>query len=248
MVKYRTNRILQKNKAGKKALGLSLVYPSAEAIELVGLVGGFDFINLDGEHGLFTPDSVDAMCRIADGFGLTTIARVPSRDPSVINQYLDRGVIGILGPHVETADEARRLVDACRFTPDGERSWGGGRGTFYNKSSLIDQPGSDRSEYMAKANSEMLVMAQLESAKAFGNLEDIMSVPGIDVFAWGTKDLAQSMGFPGKPDHEEVQAEQSRIGDIIQGAGRLLITDSQVALSLVDTIAESAERFRNAHS
>ena len=143
-MRYRKNNILEKNRQGKKGLGLSLVFPSAEAIELVGMLGGFDFVNLDGEHGLFSPESIDAMTRVADGYGLTTIARVPGRNPAVINQYLDRGVIGILGPHIETGEEAKALVDACRFTPEGERCWCGGLGTFYNDPTHIDQPGTER--------------------------------------------------------------------------------------------------------
>ena len=127
MVTFRKNNILAKNRQGKKGLGIGLVYPCVEAVELIGMLGGFDFINLDGEHGLFSTQSIDAMVRVADGYGLTTTARVPGRDPAVINQFLDRGVIGILGPHVETAEEGKALVDACRFTPEGERSWGGGR-------------------------------------------------------------------------------------------------------------------------
>ena len=160
-MRFRRNRILEKNEQGKKGLGLGLVYPSAEAIEIVGMLGGFDFVQLDGEHGLFSPESIDEMCRVADGFGLNVIARVPGIDSSTINSYLDRGVTGIWGPHIETAEEARALVDASLFGPDGQRSWGGGRGNYYNNSALIDIPGGERTEYMRQANANMLVLCQL---------------------------------------------------------------------------------------
>ena len=243
MVRIRENNILVKNREGKKGLGLSLVYPSAEAIELVGMLGGFDFVNLDAEHGLFTQESVDAMVRVADGYGLTTIMRVPDKQANFINLYLDRGVMGVLGPHVETAEEAKALVDACRFTPEGERSWGGGRGTFYNDSGLIDQPGLDRSEFMELTNKEILVMAQLESATAFENLDAILEVEGIDCFAWGTNDLAQSMGYPGKPEHPVVQEAQNAIGERIHAAGRHLSSDLHVAIALNDLILNGARDF-----
>ena len=116
-MRFRTNRIIEKNEQGKKGVGLGLVYPSAEAIEIVGMLGGFDFVQLDGEHGLFSPESIDEMCRTADGFGLNVIARVPGIDSSTINSYLDRGVTGIWGPHIETAEEAEALVDASLFAP-----------------------------------------------------------------------------------------------------------------------------------
>lgn len=243
MVRIRKNNIFEKNRQGKKGLGLSLVLPNAEAIELVGMLGDFDFVNLDGEHGAFTTESIDAMVRVADGYGLTTIARVPDKSPNAINLYLDRGVMGILGPHVETADEAKALVDACRFTPEGERSWGGGRGTFYNDSRLIDQPGLDRSEFMELTNKEMLVMAQLESATAFENLDAILEVEGIDAFAWGTNDLAQSMGYPGKPEHPVVQEAQNSIGERIHAAGRHLSSDIHTALALNSLILDGAKSF-----
>ncbi len=243
MARIRKNNILEKNRQGKLGLGLNLVYPSAEAIELVGMLGGFDFVNLDGEHGLFTQESIDAMVRVADGYGLTTIARVPDKSPNSINLYLDRGVMGILGPHVETAEEAKALVDACRFTPEGERSWGGGRGTFYNDSILIDQPGLDRSEFMELTNKEMLVMAQLESATAFENIDEILAVEGIDAFAWGTNDLAQSMGYPGKPEHPVVQEAQDAIGERIHAAGRNLSSDIHSSFALTSAVIDAARAF-----
>lgn len=243
MARIRKNNIFEKNRQGKKGLGLSLVFPSAEAIELVGMLGGFDFVNLDGEHGLFSPESIDAMVRVADGYGLTTIARVPDKSPNAINLFLDRGVMGVLGPHVETAEEAKALVDACRFTPEGERSWGGGRGTFYNDSGLIDQPGLDRSEFMELTNKEMLVMAQLESATAFANLDAILAADGIDCFAWGTNDLAQSMGYPGKPEHPVVQEAQDKIGERIHAAGRKLSSDLHTAVVLNDLILSGSRAF-----
>ena len=84
MVNFRVNNILAKNREGKKAVGLGLVYPCAEAIELVGMMGGYDFVSLDGEHGLFSPESIDEMCRVANGYDLTVTARVPNIDSSCI--------------------------------------------------------------------------------------------------------------------------------------------------------------------
>lgn len=248
MATYRVNNIFARNREGKKGLGLGLVYPSAEAIELVGMLGGFDYINLDGEHGLFSPESIDAMVRAADGYGLTVTARVPNLMSSTINQYLDRGVIGVLGPHVDTAEQAKQLVDACRFVPDGQRSWGGGRGTFYNDGGLIDQPGLQRTEYMGLANENMLVMAQLETATAFSNLDEILAVDGIDAFAWGSNDLAQSMGYPGQPDHPEVKAAEASVQDRIHAAGRKMSTDISSAINLPELILSGARAYLEANA
>ena len=248
MARYRVNKIFAKNREEKKGLGLGLVYPSAEAIEIVGMVGGFDYINLDGEHGLFSPESIDSMVRAADGYGLTVTARVPNLMSSTINQYLDRGVIGVLGPHVDNAEQAKQLVDACRFVPDGQRSWGGGRGTFYNDGGLIDQPGLQRTEYMELANKEMLVMAQLETATAFSNLDAILEVDGVDAFAWGSNDLAQSMGYPGQPDHPEVKAAEASVQERIHAAGRNMSSDITSAINLPELILSGARAYLEANS
>ncbi|MDP7620056.1 MAG: aldolase/citrate lyase family protein [Dehalococcoidia bacterium] len=246
MTRIRTNNILAKNREGKKGLGLGLVFPCAEAIELVGMMGGFDHVNLDGEHGLFSPESIDAMVRVANGYGLTVTARVPNLTDSTINQFLDRGVMGVLGPHVDTAEHANQLVDSCRFVPEGDRSWGGGAGTFYNDGGLLDQPGSQRTEWMVETNKEMLVMAQLETATAFENLDSILAVDGIDAFAWGSNDLAQSMGLPGQPDHPDVKAAEASVADRIHAAGRKMSSDLTAVLGLPNLILDGARAFLDA--
>src|SRR5262245_36194512 len=91
------NSILKKNRQGLKALVLGLTFPCTEAIEHAARTG-FDAVNLDGEHGTFSPDSVDLVCRVAPGYGMSVTVRVPSIDAWVINVCLDRGVQGILGP------------------------------------------------------------------------------------------------------------------------------------------------------
>jgi 4-hydroxy-2-oxoheptanedioate aldolase len=247
-LRFRTNRIIEKNEQGKKGVGLGLVYPSAEAIEIVGMLGGFDFVQLDGEHGLFSPESIDEMCRVADGFGLTVTARVPDIRASTINQFLDRGVMGVMGPHVETAEEAQALVDACRYVPDGQRSWGGGRGTYYNSTPLLDAPGSERTEFMRRTNANLLVMAQLETARAIENLDAILEVEGVDAWAGGPNDLAQSMGLPGQPEHPDVLAAQARVADRIRAAGGKPRADVIDWIYLPDLIVDGAQRFLADHA
>ena len=248
MVRVRTNDIFEKNKQGKRGVGLGLVFPSAEAIELIGFAGGFDFVNLDGEHGLFTSDSIDAMCRVADGFGLTVTARVPNIDSHTINSYLDRGVMGILGPHIDTPEDAQKLVDACRFVPAGQRSWGGGRGTFYNDAGLVNNnPANQRTEFMNETNSQMLVMGQLETQTAFNNLDAILEVDGIDAYTWGPNDLAQSMGLPGQPAHPDVLAAQDAVEARIHAAGKKMQSDISVTLGLAEAILGAARSFAAAN-
>ena len=102
------NTIIKKNKAGEKANVFGLTFPSLQLVELAAHAG-FDAINCDGEHGLFSPESVDDICRVANGYGMSVIARVPDKSAYWINLFLDRGVQGIVGPHVETKKRSSRF-------------------------------------------------------------------------------------------------------------------------------------------
>jgi 4-hydroxy-2-oxoheptanedioate aldolase len=242
-MKIRTNKIIEKNKKGKKGVGLGLIYPSAEAIEIIGMLGGFDFVQLDGEHGLFSPESIDEMCRVADGFGLNVIARAPDISASTINSYLDRGITGIWGPHIETAEEAQALIDGSLYGPEGKRSWGGGRGNYYNNPALIDMQGGERTEYMRQTNANMLVLCQLESARAFENIDAILEVKGFDGYVNGPNDLAQSMGLPGQPGHPDVVAMERQMEDRIHAAGGKLVTELFTVIELRHLIVDAAQQF-----
>ena len=231
----RTNKILAKMRAGENAYGCSLIFPSADIIELLG-ISGFDYVFLDGEHGPFSPETIEQMCRVADAAGLTPIARVPNIQSSTILQFLDRGVMGIMGPHICTGEQAQALADACRFAPQGKRSFGSGRGTHYGDP-------VQRRQYMEKANAEMLVIALLEDMEVISNLPDILSVEGIDFYSYGPNDLAQSMGLPGEPEHPKVQEVMAQTTSRIRAAGKKMMSDVMVSITATELILNGAREF-----
>src|SRR5262245_64409736 len=106
-----------------------------------------------------------SIVRVAHGYGLSVTARVPSIDPWLINLWLDRGIQGILGPHVESGAEAQRLADACLFPPAGKRSWGGGRSTDFNEDGALEKYGG-KLGFAGWANQNMIVSVQIESKRA----------------------------------------------------------------------------------
>ncbi len=108
----RINNVITKMQAGEKAYGCSLTFPSTAVVELMGQAG-LDHVSFDSEHGPFTQDSIDDLCRVADMAGLTPMARVPNIDPSTILRFLDRGIMGITGPHITTGTGPT----ASRFLP-----------------------------------------------------------------------------------------------------------------------------------
>jgi len=240
------NSILKKNREGKKALVLALTWPSVEAIELAARVG-FDAVNLDGEHGAFTSDTVEAIVRVAHGYGMSVTARVPSKDPWQINLWLDRGLQGILGPHVETGEEAQALVDACLFPPDGWRSWGGGRGTLYNEDAELNARHGGKLAFAKWANANMIVSAQMESKKAYDNLDDILAVKGLTYLAGGPNDFSASLGHPGEPDHPERQRLTADAEKRARAAGKRAGNDMSITFSLQELILSAGREFVAKH-
>src|SRR3954470_14440834 len=121
------NRIQAAMRAGRKAFGYNLSFPSPWVIDILGKID-FDFVFIDGEHRPFGLDQLEDLCRTAERHRLTPVARVPDIGSSTILRYLDRGIMGIVGPHIATEADARQLARACYFGPLGERSFGANRG------------------------------------------------------------------------------------------------------------------------
>ena len=230
------NRIKAAIAEGRIASGYNLTYPSSHVIEILAPFN-FDFVWLDGEHGPFSLTDLEDHCRTAESVGVTPIARVPNIQSSTVLQYLDRGIQGIMGPHIASQADAEQLVKACLFGPQGERSFGGNRGCDY------DFELKDKKAYYQQCNDNMIVVALLEDGGVKENLDEILSVPGIDYFSVGPNDFAQGIGYPGEPGRKEVVDAIEEIHDRIRSAGQ------RVGLDVVKTewvkamLIDSARRF-----
>lgn len=236
----RPNRILEKIRQGKKAVGAVINFPSEDIVELCG-IAGLDFIHFDGQHGAFSPETVERLCRVADIYGITPTMRVPNNERSTILSYLDRGIRGIMAPEVHTRQIAEAVVSYAKFGPEGSRSFGSGRGNDFGLA-------PDRRAFMEEANRNILIIAQIESIEAVNNIEEIVQVPGIDLFAWGPNDLAQSMGYPGQPDHPEVLRAQERALQAIHRAGKKLNSEVMEAVNITALILQSARELASKHA
>jgi len=216
------NRVKMALREGRKAYGYSLAFPSPWVVEIMGMLD-FDFVWIDGEHGPFSLDQLEDLCRTARAYNVTPVARVPDIGSSTILRFLDRGVRGIVGPHIASKADAEQLVNACYFGPRGTRSFGANRGTDYNTGI------ADKAAYYQEANEHTLVGALLEDASVLTNLEEILSVEGIDYFGIGPNDFSQSLGYPGQPDHTEVHKAMQDITNRIHQAGRKMGEDFMVS-------------------
>jgi 2-keto-3-deoxy-L-rhamnonate aldolase RhmA len=186
------NRMKEKLRAGEPVYGVSVMIPSPQIVEMVG-AAGFDWVLLDCEHGTLTLESVELMAMAAEAAGITAIARPMSRSPEHILQVLDRGVMGVQVPHVNTAEDAREVIEAVKYHPLGRRSLAAG-----TRAAVYDAHGT-LADHVKAANDATLIAAQLEDREAIENIDALLKVEHIDVFFIGPSDLSQSMGFPGNP-------------------------------------------------
>jgi 2-keto-3-deoxy-L-rhamnonate aldolase RhmA len=186
------NLMKEKLRAGKPVYGVSVMIPSPQIVEMIA-AAGFDWVLLDCEHGTITLESVELMAMAAEASGITAIARPVSRSAEHILQVLDRGVMGVQVPHVNTAADAREVVAAVKFHPLGKRSIAAG-----TRAAVYDAHGS-LTDYVKTANDATLIAVQIEDKEAVDNLDQLLKIDDIDVFFVGPSDLSQSMGFPGDP-------------------------------------------------
>lgn len=202
-------------RSGAVVRGLHMTFAAPSVIELLG--AQLDFVYIDGEHGCFDWRDVEAACIAAERRGLTVIARVPDRSSATITRFLDRGVLGIVAPHVETAAQAQEVVEAAYFGPLGERSFGGNRPHFLD---IADKPA-----HMAARNEVTSVCLMIESRMGLDNAGALAAVEGVDYLSFGMMDLAQSLGHPGDPGHAEVKAEVAKATQAIHAAGKKVRED-----------------------
>lgn len=190
----RKNLTKEKLQRGEVTIGTWLASSDSVSAELMAHAG-FDWLTLDMEHCPFDFGDLVHVVQAINTTDTTPMVRVSWNDAQVIKRVLDTGVMGIVVPRVDTREEAVRAVAACRYPPVGFRGAGGIRHRIYY--------GAD---YMEKANEEVSVHLMIEDVEAVKNIEEIISVPGIDAVFIGPNDLAFSMGIPGgydnpHPDH-----------------------------------------------
>tara|TARA_B100000941_G_scaffold13930_1_gene8513 strand:+ start:1895 stop:2629 length:735 start_codon:yes stop_codon:yes gene_type:complete len=239
------NRIFEKIKNHKTAYILSIKSENLDAIEYASKLD-YDAIHLDAEHGSFSVDSVERICQLAISSGLTVTSRIHKISKQDINLFIDRGVQGIMGPHVESYQEAKLLADSCLFPPLGKRSWGGGRGTEFGNAEFMKNHKSVDSQlkYSNWANDNMELTIQIESIKGFENLEEILKEKRIHRIAFGPNDLAADLGFPGQPGHEKVIDLHTKIEKLSRNAGKLIVGDYCKTIRFEDSVLNMLKKFK----
>jgi len=206
------NLTKQKLRNNQPVYGVISTSDDPQLAELFGL-SGFDYYMLDAEHGLIDPAQAVNVIRACERTNITPLVRIGSKDPKLVLQYLDAGMLGIMMPGLESVEEVQMLVNAVKYFPVGKRGMGVSRASAYTAYSGTSAP-----EYINFSNENTMVIIQFEDEKLLPNFTAMCTVDGVDACIIGPRDLSLNMGFPDGPNHPEVQTVIDQAIVIIKNA------------------------------
>lgn len=163
----------------------------------IAKTAGFDTLYIDLEHSSLSMVSTSQLCIMALEAGIPAFVRVPSNTPEYISRVLDGGALGVIAPGVRSAAEARAVVAAAKYRPQGDRGYGAGLAHLQYRN-------FPPAEVFQAMNDATMVIVQFESAASLMAANELMAVEGVDMVLIGTNDLMVDLGIPGQFDHSLV--------------------------------------------
>ena len=205
------NRFKARLKDGRRQIGLWQALANAYTAEICA-GAGFDWLLFEGEHAPNTPQTLLAQLQAVAPYPVDALARVPTGDPVAIKHYLDMGFQTLIIPFVETAEQARELVRATRYPPEGIRGIAPGlaRAARWNR----------EADYLDRAGEQTCLLVQIETAKGLENAEAIAGVEGVDAVFMGPADLSASLGYRGRATHPDMLKVQEELVRRVNAAGK----------------------------
>jgi len=192
MNKGQLKKRLQK---GETVIGTFSGIPSPSLVEAIGY-SGIDFIVIDAEHGPVEIQTAENIVRAAEIMGMAPIIRTPGNESHLILRALDIGAHGVQIPHVSTREEAELAIEYSKYHPQGKR----GLSPF----TRAGKYGLAAENHTLRNNENVIVVVNIEGIEGIQNLNEIITVPKIDVIFIGPYDLSQSLGKPGQVEDPEV--------------------------------------------
>lgn len=196
--------------AGEETLGFWLSIPSFVSAE-ISARQPVDYVCVDTQHGVIDYLTSAAMIQAIELGGGTPIVRVPWNEPGIIGKTLDAGAHGVVVPMVNTREQAEAVVRSARYVPNGSRSWG----------PVI--AGMRHADNRAWADQTTAVIPMIETTEAISNLDDILSVPGVDAVYVGPADLSVSLGLQPSGNADETLLDEA-LATIVAACGRHGVT------------------------
>jgi 2-dehydro-3-deoxyglucarate aldolase/4-hydroxy-2-oxoheptanedioate aldolase len=200
----RSNPIKQQLRSGGVSLGTMVFEFASTGIARLAAEATAEFILYDMEHSGWTLETIRTLLATARAAPLVPMVRVPAAEYHFLARVLDMGAMGVMVPMVESAEQAQRIADSCRYPPVGRR---GAAFTVAHD----DYTGGDILDKMRVANAEVLLIAQIETARGLERVEEIAAVEGIDVLWIGHFDLTNFLGIPGQFDHPKFRDAIQRV-------------------------------------
>lgn len=197
------------------ALGLIVRLARSGEIARLARATDHDFIFIDGQHAIFSRETVARLIEAALGCGIDPLVRVRGWDDADASLFLDAGAAGVIVPDVSTAEQARAIVHACRFSPRGGRSLPGP--LVHN-----DYRSVPSSEAMRQAEAATLLVAMIETREGLANVDEIAAVEGIDVLHVGCVDLLLALGKPDQQGCPEILQAIDTIAAAAKRHGKIL--------------------------
>ncbi len=182
-------------RGGETVIGTFSGIPSPSLVEAIGF-SGLDFIVIDAEHGPVEIQTAENIVRAAEITGMTPIIRVPGNESHLILRALDIGAHGVQVPHVSTREEAELVIEYSKYHPQGKR----GLSPF----TRAGKYGLAAENHTLRNNENVIVVVNIEGIEGIQNLNEIITVPEIDVIFIGPYDLSQAVGKPGQVEDPEV--------------------------------------------
>jgi len=197
------NNLKESLQSGKVVLGPFLKFTDPAVVEIMG-IAGFDFVIIDGEHGPISIETAQNMIRAAETANITPVIRVANNDEALILRALDIGAQGIEIPQINSRSDALRAVKSVKYSPQGERG-------VCRYVRAANYSSMDKFKYFECANKETMIIAHIEGVEGINNLDEILSVSGIDVIFIGPYDLSQSLGIPGQVNNSLVVEKMKEV-------------------------------------
>lgn len=224
----RTNPLKRAFVEGRATYGTWLSLSSVPVAERLA-AAGFDWLTIDLEHAPTNHETAALMAMAIGSRGCVPLVRVPSAADDHIKRALDLGAYGIIAPMVNSAERARAVVASCKYPPEGVRSLAGGRNDLAWE--------TDSATYFGQANQQVAVVIQIEHVQAIEQIDEILSVPGIDCAFVGPQDLSGSLGCQ-PPMLESPDPRYQEALDKVQAAARR----HGIATGIMVSTAEQARR------
>lgn len=226
------SNLKQRLKNGEQIIGTMINIVDHPDFVKIFKTCGFDYFIIDCEHGYMEYSKAAAMIALAKEMNIAALVRIPQASRECIMRFMEMGADGLMLPNTDTAEQARQMVSYAKYAPLGNRGISMMRG--HNGYIPVASP----IEYMKKANEETLLIAQIESAQSIQNIEEILSVDGIDIAFMGPNDLCHNLGIFGQQDNPLYIESLDKVIAASKKAGKYCGTHGMNASALKKWIAK----------